>query len=145
MQDRGSIQLENPMPLVHLSVPSHLPAAQVRALADAVHEGLVATCHISPGDRFQTITRHAADELLIDPTYPNVSRSRNASIVEIKLLAGRTEAQKRDLYRYIVEAAAPAGVAADDVFIALFESALIDWSPGRGEVYQRPALHQADS
>ena len=49
------------MPLARISVPAHLSAERVRALADAVHGGLVATCNVPVDDHFQLITRFAPD------------------------------------------------------------------------------------
>lgn len=123
------------MPLARISVPTHLSADRVRALADAVHEALVATCDVPPGDRFQLISRFAAEAMIIDPSFPNVARSAEASIVEITFLAGRDDQKKRRLYRDIVERAVAAGFRADDVMVALTENAPIDWSLGRGTAY----------
>ena len=126
------------MPLVRISVPAHLPAEKAVALADAVHDGLVGTCDIPPTDRFQLISRFPAEAMIIDPTYPNVERSAEASIVEITFIAGQSDDRKRRLYHRIVSKAAIAGFRPDDVLIALTENARIDWSPGRGRAYEGP-------
>lgn len=124
------------MPLARLSVPSHLSSHRVRALADAVHEALVATCGVPPADRFQLISRLDADEMILDPTFPGgLTRSSDASVVEISFLAGRTDEQKRSLYRQVVARAVASGFRPDDVMIALVENTAIDWSLGRGDAY----------
>jgi hypothetical protein len=130
------------MPLARISVPAHLCADKVRALADAVHEALVATCEVPPGDRFQLISRFAAEAMIIDPSFPDVARSAGASIVEITFLAGRDDPKKRRLYRDLVERAVAAGFRADDIMVALVENAPIDWSLGRGHAY---GGHAADA
>ena len=132
------------MPLARLSIPAALPADRARALADAVHSALVATCGVPEKDRFQLITRFAADAMLLDPTFPNVERSAEASIIEIVFLCGRTSDQKRALYRSVVDGAVKAGFRADDVMIALVENTPLDWSLGRGEAYADHA-HPATS
>jgi phenylpyruvate tautomerase PptA (4-oxalocrotonate tautomerase family) len=124
------------MPLVRISVPDHLPAAQVVALADAVQDALVNACNIPPNDRFQLISRFPAEAMIIDPTFPNVERSAEASIVEVTLIAGQSDDRKRRLYHRIVSSAVTAGFRPDDVLIALTENARIDWSPGRGAAYE---------
>ena len=123
------------MPLVRISVPAHLAAEKVRVLADAVHEALVAACDVSPNDRFQLVSRFAAADMIIDPTFPDVARSSDASIVEITFLKGRTDDKKRSLFRKIVSGAVAGGFRPDDVMVALVENAPIDWSLGRGEAY----------
>ncbi len=120
------------MPLVKIHVPANLSDAKVRALADAVHAALVATCDVPAADRFQLVTRYAETARSIDPAFPNLSRTSDASVVEIALRRGRTDDQKRALYRQTVEHAAAGGWRADDIMIALAENALIDWSFGGG-------------
>lgn len=87
------------MPLTRLSVPQHLPATQVRALADAVQTGLVSTCKVPEDDRFQLINRFAADDMMLNPSFGSMARTADASVVEITFLEGRSNDQKRALYR----------------------------------------------
>ncbi|MBR0828673.1 tautomerase family protein [Bradyrhizobium manausense] len=70
--------------------------------------------------------------MLIDPTFPNVTRTAEASIVEILFLQGRTIDQKKRLFRSIAERAVSAGFCGDDIMIALSENAAVDWSLGHG-------------
>ncbi len=123
------------MPLARISVPAHLPQEQVSSLADAVHQGLVETCRVPQDDRFQLISRFQAEAMILHPTYPNVTRTADACVVEISFLQGRSEDEKRKLYRYVVDQAATAGFATDDIMIALMENSPVDWSPGRGQAY----------
>ena len=120
------------MPLARISVPAHLALAQIRALADAVHEGLVETCGVPPKDRFQLVSAYAPGMMLIDPTFPDVARTPDASIIEILFLEGRTIDQKKNLFRRIADRAVSAGFSGDDVTIVLTENAPVDWSLGHG-------------
>lgn len=120
------------MPLARISIPAHLPPERIRALADAVHGGLVETCGVPVNDRFQLVSAYPPEMMLIDPTFPDLARTPEASIVEILFLKGRTTSQKRDLFRLITERAVAAGFSADDILIALVENAPEDWSLGRG-------------
>ena len=120
------------MPLTRLSVPKHLTAIQVKALADAVQTGLVSTCNVPVDDRFQLITRFDVDDMILNPTFGGMQRSPNACVVEVTFLEGRTPDQKRALYRCVADQAVAAGFAADDIMIALVENAAIDWTLGRG-------------
>jgi phenylpyruvate tautomerase PptA (4-oxalocrotonate tautomerase family) len=120
------------MPLSRLSVPVHLPPSRIRALADAVHESLVETCGVEPHNRFQLVSTYTPRTMFIDPTYGDVKRTPDGSIIEILLLEGRSAEQKRNLFRRIAERAADAGFAGDDVMIALIENVPDNWSLGRG-------------
>jgi len=124
------------MPLARISVPAHLTAGKIQALANAVHEALVSTCDVSVNDRFQLVSRYAVGDMIIDPTFPNVQRTADASIVEITFLAGRTDEKKRSLYQAIVAGAVAGGFRSDDLMVTLVENAPIDWSLGRGEAYE---------
>jgi phenylpyruvate tautomerase PptA (4-oxalocrotonate tautomerase family) len=123
------------MPLARISVPAHLTPARIRALADAVHEGLVETCGVPPNDRFQLVSTYAPEMMFIDPTFPDVARTPDASIIEILFLEGRTIEHKRNLFRRIADRAVRAGFSGDDVMIALSENAPVDWSLGRGRAF----------
>lgn len=124
------------MPLTRISVPQHLPAQRIQALADAVHTGLVNACAVPDDDRFQLITRFSADDMLLNPTFGGMSRTADASVVEILFLAGRSHEQKRDLYRRVADLAVTAGFKPDDIMIALSENASIDWTVGRGQAFE---------
>ena len=123
------------MPLARISVPADLAPDKIRALADAVHEGLVETCGVPPNDRFQLVSTFAREMMFIDPTFPDVSRTPDASIIEILFLEGRTTDQKRQLFRRIADRAVSAGFSGDDVMITLTENATVDWSLGRGRAF----------
>jgi hypothetical protein len=126
------------MPLARIAVPAHMAAGKVRTLANAVHEALVSTCNVPANERFQLVSRYAGQDMMIDPTFPNMDRTADASIVEILFLTGRTDDQKRSLYRVIAAAAVAGGFHSDDVMVALVENQPIDWSLGRGEAYAKP-------
>lgn len=123
------------MPLTKISAPRHLASSQIRALADAVQDGLVTTCHVPTNDLFQLITRFEVGDMIIDPHFGGVQRSNDACIVEIVFLAGRTDEQKRALFRYIADRAVQAGWRSDDIMIALIENSRMDWSLGHGVAY----------
>jgi Tautomerase enzyme len=123
------------MPLTKISAPGHLAYAKVKALADAVQDGLVQTCQVPPKDLFQVIARFESEEMILDPTFGGVSRSQDACIAEITFLSGRTDEQKRSLFKHIAEKAIAAGFRPDDVMVALTENSRMDWSLGHGVAY----------
>jgi hypothetical protein len=123
------------MPLTKISAPKHLPFEKVKALADAVHEGLVQTCYVPRDDLFQLISRFEADEMILDAHFGGVNRTKDACIVEILFLTGRSDDHKRALYKLVSELAVAAGFRADDIMVALTENSLMDWSIGHGMAY----------
>ena len=123
------------MPLTKISAPRHLSSNQVQALAAAVQDGLVKTCNVPPNDLFQLISRFDSEEIILDPHFGGVSRSKDACVIEVVFLLGRTDDQKRALFRHVAEQAVGAGFRADDVMIALVENSRMDWSLGLGVAY----------
>jgi Tautomerase enzyme len=123
------------MPLTKISAPKHVAFARVKALADAVQDGLVKTCDVPPKDLFQLISRFEIEEMILDQTFGDVRRSGDACIAEIMFLQGRTDEQKRQLFRHIVERAVAVGFRPDDVMIALAENSRMDWSLGLGVAF----------
>ena len=93
------------MPLVRLDVPDHLPRETVVALADAVHAALVATAGVPPADRFQVIQRHRPPDLIVDPAFLDIARGPEAVVVSITFRRGRSDDQKRALFRAIAAGA----------------------------------------
>lgn len=123
------------MPLTKISAPRHLAQGQVKALAQAIQDGLVKTCNVPPNDLFQLISRFDSDEMILDPHFGGVNRSKDACVVEVVFLLGRTDDQKRALFRHVAEHAVLAGFRADDIMIALVENSRMDWSLGLGVAY----------
>lgn len=129
------------MPLTRISAPGHLPLAQLKALAGAVQHALVTTCRVPPDDLFQLLARFAPEQMVLDPRFGGVERSPAACVVEITFIAGRTDEQKRALFRSIADGAVAAGFRADDLVVALIENNKVDWSLGRGVAYADQAAH----
>jgi hypothetical protein len=57
------------MPLARIDLPAGKPASYGRAVADVVYEAMIATLKAPKDDRFQVISEHGRDTLLIDPSY----------------------------------------------------------------------------
>jgi hypothetical protein len=123
------------MPLTKISAPKHLAFTKVKALADAVQDGLVKTCNVPPNDLFQLITRLEQEAMVLDRNFGDVDRSADACIAEITFLIGRTSEQKRNLFQHVVARAVEAGFRADDIMITLTENTKMDWSLGLGVAY----------
>lgn len=121
------------MPLVRISLREGKESSYRRAVADAVHEAMVATIGIPREDRFQVVTEHPADGLIYDPAYLEIKRSDDVVFVQITLSMGRTVEIKKALYARIAENLAKrAGLRKEDVFVSLVEVAKENWSFGGG-------------
>ncbi|MFE0463786.1 tautomerase family protein [Kitasatospora sp. NPDC058965] len=121
------------MPLVRIDASTDRSPATLRAVADGVHRALVEAIGIPADDRFQVLTTHPAAELIFDQQYLGIDR-QDVVCVQITLVRGRTEQQKRELYRLIAaHLEAGAGIRPQDVLVTLTENDRADWSVGNGQ------------
>ncbi|MDQ2834299.1 MAG: tautomerase family protein [Acidobacteriota bacterium] len=121
------------MPLVRISMKTGRTAEQRKAVGDAVYSAMRETLNVPENDRFQIITEHAGEDLVYDPHYPNIDRSDGVVFVHVFLRKGRSNEMKQAFYQRTAEMLNKlAGVRLEDVFIAMSENDLADWSFGNG-------------
>jgi 4-oxalocrotonate tautomerase len=121
------------MPLARIDLPAGKPAGYGRAVADVVYEAMIATLNAPKNDRFQVISEHARESLIIDPTYLGIERSADALIIQLTLNEGRTVEVKKAFYKAVADGLhARVGLRREDVFISLVEVKKENWSFGNG-------------
>jgi 4-oxalocrotonate tautomerase len=121
------------MPLARIDLPVGKPADFGRAVADVVYEAMVATLKAPKDDRFQVISEHTRDTLLINPTFLDIERSADALIIQLTLNEGRTVEVKKAFYKAVADGLHErVGLRREDVFISLVEVRKENWSFGNG-------------
>lgn len=120
------------MPLVRIDVTEGRPATEVRAIADAVHDAIVAVYGIPPRDRFQIITEHPTGQIIAEDAGLGFERTGGVVMIQIFTQGGRSVEVKQRLYAAIAEQLATVGVEGVDVFIGYVENGPQDWSFGFG-------------
>lgn len=134
------------MPLVRISVHDTMAPERRRKIPHAVYDAMRATIHIPENDLFVVLTAHAEGELVVDPHFMGMDRTADFTLVHITMRHGRTLEMKQALYAEITrQLHACAGIAGDDVMIALSENELADWSFGRGEAQYVSSTASSDS
>ncbi len=129
------------MPFVQIFVSGAFDDARVGAISQGVAGALVATVDVPADDRFQVVCRNDDALLVWDRGFLGVERSDEAVFVHITLSAGRDDANKRALYRAIVEnLMSTAQLRPADVLIVLSETTRVNWSFGNGEAHYAPAV-----
>ncbi|HQQ76557.1 MAG TPA: tautomerase family protein [Thermoanaerobaculia bacterium] len=122
------------MPLVRISLREGKAPEYRRAVADSVHDAMVATIGIPKDDRFQVITEHGEGGLIYDPGYLGIKRSDDVVFIQITLSTGRTVEIKKALYARIAENLSKSpGLRKEDVFVNLVEVVKENWSFGNGD------------
>lgn len=120
------------MPLIALDVIRGRDAAQLRTLLDAAHDAMVEGFGVPPTDRYQVLTQHDENELIVEDTGLGFPRSTDLVVIRVTSRA-RDEAAKQAFYRLLATYLEDrAGVSPDDVVVSLVESGPADWSFGGG-------------
>jgi 4-oxalocrotonate tautomerase len=128
------------MPLVRIDLAQNASAERVRVVSEAVYKAMVDIANVPPHDKFQVITRHAADEIVYpEEGYLGLTYSPDLIIIQVTWVAGRsTEAKKQFFRRIADEIHEKQQVRKEDVWISLVESGREDWSFGGGEMQYAP-------
>ena len=122
------------MPLVRIDLPRGKSPEYRRTLGDVVYEAMIQTINVPADDRFQIITEHPPEELIIDRTYLGIERTAECVVIQVFLNEGRTTELKKAFYRAIAEGLHKRlGLRKEDVFITLVEVKKENWSFGNGE------------
>lgn len=116
------------MPLTKLHVPASVPVETCRRILDLLHDSLVDTCGVKPDDNFALVSRYAADDMVVHPTFLGRRDVAATIFIDITLLSGRSDEQKEALYADVRKWLAVAGLPPENAIIFLTENGPIDWS-----------------
>jgi len=122
------------MPLARIDLAQGKSADYRRTIGDVVYNAMVETLKAPKDDRFQVVTEHPANDLIADPTYLGIQRTKDCIFIQMTLNEGRTVDQKRAFYQAVADGLHQRlGVRREDVFINLVEVKKENWSFGNGE------------
>jgi phenylpyruvate tautomerase PptA (4-oxalocrotonate tautomerase family) len=122
------------MPFVRIDLVAGKSADYRRTIGDVVYDAMLATINVPTGDRFQVITEHPADGLIIDPGYLGIHRTAECVLIQITLNDGRSVEKKRAFYKAIADGLHERlALRREDVWINLVEVKKENWSFGNGE------------
>lgn len=116
------------MPFNKLHVPHDLPVATCQAINNALHDSLVKTCNVNPDDFFCLVSRYPASDMIFHPTYLGKRDPAATIVIEIALLAGRSDQQKEALFTDVRRRLGNLGFEPDNSIMFLIENQAIDWS-----------------
>ena len=122
------------MPMVRIDLPRGKSAEYRRTIGDVVYDAMVKTINVPANDRFQVITEHAPENLIVDRTYLGIERTAECILIQVVLNEGRTTELKKAFYKAVAEGLHDRlGLRKQDVFIGLVEVKKENWSFGNGE------------
>jgi 4-oxalocrotonate tautomerase len=128
------------MPLVRIDLSKEASAERVRVVSEAVYNAMVEIANVPLHDKFQIITRHAADEIVYpEEGYLGMKYSGDIIFIQVTWVGGRSTDVKQRFFRRIAdEIHAKQQVRKEDIWISLVDSAREDWSFGNGEMQYAP-------
>lgn len=128
------------MPLIRINLSKDTSTQQLSAISDVIYDALTSIASVPQHDKFQIISRHAADELVYPQEgYLGVNYTPGIVFIQITWSAGRTIEVKRALYKAIAEGIhLKTGLRIQDVWINLLEVPRENWSFGNGEMQYVP-------
>ncbi|MFI9452196.1 tautomerase family protein [Amycolatopsis sp. NPDC052450] len=116
------------MPFVRIDA---IGTGKLEALGNAVHDAMVETLGIPADDRFQVLNGRST---LKYDDYLGVRRDDGVVFITITMRYGRTDEQKKSLYRRIAELAEEySGTEPRNVLVMITETDPVNWSIGNGE------------
>ena len=106
---------------------------EIRNIMDIAYEVASQEFHLLPHDRFQIVTQHDADEMIMEDVGLGFERTDKMLIFSLTS-SPREQADKKRFYaRLVKELHARADVASADVMINMTLNTKEDWSFGMGE------------
>src|SRR5262249_47322983 len=132
--------METAMPLARIDVNKDAPLERIKVVSEAIYSAMIDIAKVPLHDKFQVVTRHAADEII----YPNegylgLTYTSDLILIQITWIGGRSIEVKKKFYQRIAdEVHERAHVRKEDIWISLVDSAREDWSFGNGEMQYAP-------
>lgn len=116
------------MPFNKLHVPQDLPVSTCHAINDLLHASLVETCNVNPDDFFCLVSRYPTSDMIFHPTFLGNRDTTSTIVIEIVLLAGRSDDQKEKLFADVRRRLGAIGFEPANSIMFLMENKAIDWS-----------------
>ena len=106
------------MPLFTVTMRSERRGPDKGAISAAIHAASVSAGY-PQNDMFQRFFSLDADDLLIDPTYPDLPKPRTEGLlmIEVVVSSGTTTSQKQALLAALIARLDAVGVDANDVMV----------------------------
>ncbi|SDN51813.1 Tautomerase enzyme [Fictibacillus solisalsi] len=121
------------MPLVRFDVIKGRDDQALKQLLDASHKAMVQAFGVPERDRYQIVTQHSPNEMIIEDTGLGFGRSRDVVVVSMTS-SQRSDKQKKAFYDLLVkELGDSCGIAPSDIMVSIVTNGAADWSFGFGE------------
>jgi phenylpyruvate tautomerase PptA (4-oxalocrotonate tautomerase family) len=123
------------MPIVYYDIVRGRSSDQIRTLLDSTQAAIVEAFETPERDRYQLVTEHSPDEMIIQDHGLGIERSENIVVIHMINRRGKkTASQKEKLYALLVQnLKRDCGLDAADLVVSITENESEDWSVGYGK------------
>lgn len=127
------------MPFVRIDLGKQYPEGVAQKIGDIVYEVMLKHINVPADDKFQVITKHDADELVVPKSYLGIEYSQGIIFIQVTLNEGRTTELKKKFYKAICDGVVEKlNIRPEDIVINLVEVNKENWSFGHGEMQYGP-------
>jgi hypothetical protein len=127
------------MPFVRIDLSKKHPDGFAQQVGDIIFQVMREHINVPEDDKFQVITRHDTNELVIPKSYLGIEYSEGIIFIQVTLNEGRTTDMKKAFYKAICESLVnKLKVRPQDIVINLVEVNKENWSFGNGEMQYAP-------
>ncbi|WP_068673468.1 tautomerase family protein [Oceanobacillus sp. Castelsardo] len=121
------------MPLLRFDIIEGRTDEEIKELLDATHDVVVRAFNVPEGDRYQIVSQHRSNEMIIQDTGLGFERSDKVVVISMRSTQ-RSDKQKKDFYDMLVkELGERCGIEPNDIMINIMTNGAADWSFGFGE------------
>jgi len=121
------------MPLLKIDLIEGRSDAELKTLLDTIHEVVVKSFEVPDGDRYQIVSQHSANEMIIQDTGLGFKRSDKVVVISMTSTQ-RSEKQKKAFYKMLSEnLKEKCGIDGRDIMISITTNGAGDWSFGFGK------------
>ena len=127
------------MPFVRIDLSKKHPDGFAQQVGDIIFQVMREHINVPEDDKFQVITRHDTNELVIPKSYLGIEYSDGIIFIQVTHNEGRTTDMKKAFYKAICESLVnKLKVRPQDIVINLVEVNKENWSFGNGEMQYAP-------
>lgn len=121
------------MPLIRVDTFKNYSDEQLKTALDIIHQAAVNCFQIPDRDRYQIVTQHAPNEMVLLDTNLGFTRSKDAIVIQV-FSRKRSKEAKLTFYRQVAtELTQALKIKGSEILISLVENGDADWSFGWGE------------
>ncbi|ARW10823.1 tautomerase family protein [Acetobacter ascendens] len=120
------------MPLLHFHLVKGRNPEEIRTLLDAAHEAMLAAFKVPERDRYQIVSEHDANHMVIEDTGLDIPRTNKFVLLQVTSRP-RSKEQFAEFYRLLAEALQQkCGIESSDLMVSVVENSAEHWSFGYG-------------